>query len=78
MIEGAVFIGAVIIAVTQAVKYLAPNVNGAITILIAVCVGIIIAAIDTSIGVANITIAQGILTALGAVGVHSTVRQINS
>lgn len=72
-ISGAVFIGAVIIAITQAIKYVAPKVNGAVTIIVAVCVGIIIAAIDTSIGVQNLTIAQGVLTALAAVGVHTTV-----
>lgn len=72
-ISGALFIGAVIIAVTQAIKYVAPKVNGAVTIVIAVCVGIIIAAIDTNIGVENLTIAQGIMTALAAVGVHTTV-----
>jgi hypothetical protein len=72
-VQGAIFIGAAIIAITQMIKYIAPKVNGAVTIFVAVCVGIIVAAIDTNIGVSNLTIAQGIMTALAAVGVHTTV-----
>lgn len=76
MTEGAIFIGAVIIAVTQAVKYVAPKVNEVITIAVAVLVGLLVAVLDKEIGVVDITIAQGILIALAAVGVHSTARQI--
>jgi len=76
MIEGTLFIGAVIIAATQFVKSLVPEVNGAITIGIAVVVGILVALLDTQIGVVNISVAQGILIALAAVGVHTTARQI--
>lgn len=76
MIEGTLFIGAVIIAATQFVKSLVPEVNGAITIGIAVVVGIVVALLDTQIGVVNISVAQGILIALAAVGVHTTARQI--
>lgn len=78
MVDGAIFIGAAIIAVTQAIKYVAPKVNGAVTIIVAVCIGIIIAALDTSIGVVNLSIAQGIMTALAAVGTVTTVGKIGS
>lgn len=76
MTEGAIFIGAVIIAITQAVKYLAPNVHAAVTIGVAVLVGVLVALLDTEMGVVDLTVAQGILIALAAVGVHSTAREI--
>lgn len=76
MVEGAVFIGAVIIAVTQAIKFLAPNVSGAITILIAALLGLLVALVDTNIGVVDMTVAQGILTGLAAAGVHTVARQV--
>jgi hypothetical protein len=76
MIEGSIFIGAVIIAVTQVVKYLNPQVNGALTIGVAVLVGILVALLDKKIGVVDLTVAQGIMVALAAVGVHATARQI--
>lgn len=76
MIDSVLFIGAVIIAVTQFVKTLAPNVNGAVTIAVAAAVGILVALIDTEVGVADITIAQGLLTGLAAVGVHTTASRI--
>lgn len=76
MIEGAVFIGAVIIAVTQAVKFLVPAVSGALTIAIAVVVGVVVALLDTRIGVVDVTVAQGVMIALAAVGAHTTARQI--
>lgn len=76
MIQGAIFIGAIIIAITQCIKLLAPKVNGAVTIIVAVIVGILVALLDKQIGVVDITVAQGILIALGAVGVHTTVSEI--
>lgn len=76
MVEAAVFLGAVIIAATQFVKFLAPNVNGAWTVLVAAGLGLLLALVDKEIGVTDITVAQGILLGLAAVGVHSTARQI--
>lgn len=76
MVDGVVFIGAVIIAVTQAVKFLVPTINGALTIAVAVVVGVVVALLDAEIGVVDLTVAQGILTALASVGVHTTARQI--
>lgn len=71
MIDSTFFIGAIIIAITQAIKYLAPAVSGLITMVVAIGVGILVALLDTSIGVANISVAQGILIAIAAVGVHT-------
>lgn len=80
MVEGVVFLGAVIVAATQFVKFVAAafqkTVNGAITIAVAVLLGIVVALVDKEIGVMDITVAQGIMLALAAVGVHSTVREI--
>lgn len=76
MVDSVVLIGAVIIAITQAVKFVAPKVSGAITIIVAVLVGILVALLDTHIGVADITVAQGIIIALASVGVHTTAKQI--
>lgn len=80
MVEGVLFIGAVIIAATQFVKYVAEafkkTVNGAVTILVAVLVGVVVALLDKEIGVTDVSVAQGIMIALAAVGVHTTARQV--
>jgi len=76
MIEATLFIGTVIAGVTQAVKVALPRVNGGLTILVAILTGIIVAVVDTTIGVVDITIANGILIALGTVGVFSAVDRV--
>lgn len=76
MIEGAVFIGAIVIAVTQALKSLSDLISGPVTTLVAVGVGIVIALVDVSIGVVDVSVAEGILIALGAVGTHTVAREI--
>lgn len=78
MIDSVIFIATVIaaiIAVTQFIKFLSPQVRGAITIVVAIVVGIVVAILDTHIGVNDISIAQGILIGLAAVGV-STVAKV--
>lgn len=72
-VEAVLFIGAVIAGVTQFIKLLTPKVNGAFTILVAVAVGVLVALVDSEIGVTDITVAQGILTALGTTGVMTAV-----
>lgn len=67
--EASFFIPLIIIAVTQMIKMALPQVTGFVTIIIAFVVGLIVALVDTAIGVTNITIAQGLVLALGAVGV---------
>lgn len=73
MIDSAIFIGAIIIAITQAIKFLSPKVTGIVTMVVAVLVGIAVALVDKSIGVVDISVAQGILIALGAIGFHTTI-----
>lgn len=77
MVQGAVFIGTIIAGITQWLKLVTPeSVSGHWTIVIAVAVGIGVALLDTHIGIVDISIAQGILTALGAVGVVSVAEKI--
>lgn len=76
--DSAIFIGAAIIAATQGIKIVLPQVSGAVTILVAAVLGGLVGAVDVHIGLANITVAQGILTGLAAVGVHTTAKQIGS
>lgn len=76
MVEAALFIGAAIIGVTEFIKALSPKVSGALTIVVAVVVGLVVALIDTQIGVQDISIAQGIMTALGSVGVVTVANKI--
>lgn len=76
MIDAAVFLGAVIIAVTSAIKDLAPKVQGWVTVAIAALLGLLLSLVDIQIGVTNITPAQGIMLGLGAVGVHTVASAI--
>jgi hypothetical protein len=82
MIQGTIFIGAIIIAVTQFFKLVSASsekmvtISGWLTIPVAVVTGVLVALLDTHIGVVDISVAQGIIIALGAVGVHTTVGQI--
>lgn len=68
-VDSVLFIGTIIIALTEVIRRLVPSVNGVITIAVAAIVGAIVAVIDTNIGVADISVAQGILTGLSAAGV---------
>lgn len=75
MVEAALFIGTVIAGVTEFVKYIVPKVNGAVTIAVAVLVGVVVALVDAQIGVTDINVAEGIMTAFGTVGVVSLVKK---
>lgn len=78
MIDSVLFIGTVIIAITEVIKYLAPNVRGAITIGVAALVGIVVSLIDVYVGIGDISIAQGLMTGLGAAGVTAVAAKVNS
>ncbi len=69
MVDAIVFIPLVIIAITQMIKMAFPQITGFLTILVAFGVGIVVALVDSSIGVSDITIAQGLVYALGAIGI---------
>lgn len=76
MVGGEVFIGAVIIAVTEAIKAQFPQVKGAVTVLVAALLGLVVALIDVEIGIEDLTIAAGILTGLGAAGVVTVAKKV--
>lgn len=76
MIEGVIFITTIIIAVTEAIRLLVPKVNGAVTIGVAALVGILVALVDTQIGVQDITVAEGILAGLSSAGVVTVAKRI--
>lgn len=71
MVEAVVFIPLIIVAITQLVKMALPQVSGWVTVVIAFVVGLVVALVDTSIGVTDITIAQGLVYALGAIGIST-------
>ena len=76
MVEATLFISAAIIGITEFIKTLSPKVSGALTIVVAVVVGLVVALSDAQIGVQGISIAQGIMTALGSVGVVTVANKI--
>lgn len=78
MVEGTVFIGLVIVALTEVIKRLVPQVSGILTILVSVGVGIVVALVDTSIGVVDLSIAEGIMAGLAASGTVSVARAVSS
>lgn len=69
MVEATLFIPLIIIAVTQMIKMALPQITGFVTILVALGVGVGTALVDTNIGVQDVTIGQGLVLALGAVGI---------
>lgn len=78
MVDSAIFIGTIIIALVQVIKYFVPAVSGVVTILVAAIVGGVVGVVDTNIGIADISVAQGILVGLGAAGVVYTAGRVNS
>ena len=78
MVEGTLFIGLVIVAVTEVIKRLVPQVSGVLTILVSVAVGIVVALVDTAIGVVDMTVAEGIMAGLAASGTVSVARAVSS
>lgn len=69
--DAIVFIGLVIVAITQIIKMFVPAVNGGVTVIVALVIGVLVALVDQFIGVVDITIAQGIVAALSAIGLSS-------
>lgn len=74
--ESALFIGAVVTAVTELIKRVVPQVGGWVTIVVAPLVGVLVALVDTYIGVANISIAEGAMIGLASSGVVTVASRI--
>lgn len=71
MVESALFIALIITAIVQVIKMYVPKVNGGVTILVAFAVAILISLVDQFIGVTDVTIAEAIVSALGAIGLST-------
>lgn len=78
MVDSTIFIGAMIIAIVEAIKQVVPGVSGAITTVVAVVVGALVAVFATHIGLGAITVAQGILTGLASAGVHTVASAVST
>lgn len=78
MVDSTLFIGALIVAITQVIKYIFHSVSGAITILVAMVVGGLVAFFAPALGIASMSIAQGVLIGLAAAGVHTVASSVNS
>jgi 6,7-dimethyl-8-ribityllumazine synthase len=77
VIDSVVLLGTIIAGATEAVKNALPEkVHGIVTVGVAVLMGIILALLDKEIGLNDISVAEGILTALGTVGVVGAVKKI--
>jgi high-affinity Fe2+/Pb2+ permease len=78
MTDSTVFIGAIVIAIVQALKEVFPQISGAITTVVAVVVGALVAVLAPHIGVASISVAQGVLVGLAGVGVHTVASKVGT
>lgn len=77
MVEGIVFLGAVLVGATQVIRLVrAKDYNGLVTIASAVVLGIVVALVDKEIGVTDLTVAEGVMAALAAVGAVTTADRI--
>lgn len=73
--ESALFLGVVIAAITQLIKQAVPSVHDWLTVIVAFIVGVVIALVDTHIGVQDMTIAEGIIGSLTAIGYASIAKK---
>lgn len=76
MIDTAFFVGAVVAGVTEFIRLLSPKVQGPVTVAVAALVGVLVALVDTQVGVADVTIAQGLVIGLATAGVVGTVKKV--
>lgn len=74
--EASIFIVAVLAGVTEFVKLVAPRVHGALTIAVAALIGVLVAVVDTHIGILDITIAEGLMSGLAAAGVVAVAKRV--
>lgn len=76
-LSSVVVVGLIVVGVVDAIKDLAPKVQGFVTVLVAALVGALWAVVDGHLGfVPDLTLAQGIsagLVASGAVGVAKRI-----
>lgn len=73
--DSMLFISVVILAITQLIKMAFPHISGWLTIIVAFIVGILVALFSGPLGLDPTTIAEGIMGALGAIGISSAARK---
>lgn len=72
--EAILFLSVVIIALTQIVKELLPErIHGVATVVVALVMGVIASLLAEPLGLATTTIAEGIVAALGAIGITTAI-----
>lgn len=77
MVEGTVFIGAVVVGLTEFFKRLYDgDIRGVLLIVSAAVVGALVGVFDTQLGVSSLTVAQGVMAGLAAAGVYQVARQV--
>ena len=77
MVEGALFIGAAVVGVTEFLKRLYDkDYRGALTVVLAAVIGALVAVFDADLGVVSLTVAQGVMAGLAASGVYKVATQI--
>lgn len=77
MISGTIFIGAVIVGITEFAKRLHDkDTRGALMIVLAAVVGGLVAAAHAQLGIMPLTVAQGILIGLAAAGAYKVTTNI--
>lgn len=68
------FLSVVIIAITQMIKEIAPkHIHGFVTVFVALVVGVASSLAANALGLAPFSIAEGIVAALGAIGITTAV-----
>lgn len=72
-----VFIGAVIVGVTELLKRVhLKDYLGAALIVVAAVVGALVGVFDVNLGLADITVAQGIMAGFASAGVYQVAKQV--
>lgn len=74
----AAFIGLIVIAITQQIKFLSEKVTGVVTVVVAIIIGALIGLLDKSIGLPDVSVGFAIWTAVGAVGAHTLASTVNT
>lgn len=70
--DSLLFISLMIVALTQMTKSISPNVKGWVTIVVALLIGVLVSLFGSFLGLDSISLAEGIASALGAVGISVT------
>lgn len=76
MVEAVVLITAIIGAVRGLKLVSNEKINGALTVGVSIALGVVVALLDTEIGVADISVAQGVILGLASAGVANVAEKV--